>query len=97
MYENAKNDLIEIFKFGIHKLKNNACTQEEMAGIMRSIEENIPIHAELDDLAEFYGKSKTAVSSQIKRNLYDKPRKNVTLYPFLKVRKILPLSWRKRH
>ena len=93
---NAKDDLIEIFRYGIHKLKRNSCTQEEMEGIMRSIEENIPIQAELDDLADFYGKSKTAVSSQIKRNLYDKPRKNVTLYPFLKVRRILPDSWRKR-
>ena len=95
MYD-VKQDLIEIFRYAIRKLKNDACTQEEMAGVMKAISENVPLSAELDDIAEFYDQSKTAVSSQIKRKLVDKPRKNVTLYPFLKVLAILPGSWRKK-
>lgn len=96
MYD-ASDDLAEIFEFMAFKIRKGGCTMEEIEGAKKVIAEHMPIEAELDDLAEFYGKTKTAVSSQIKRNLFDKPRKNVTLYPFLKVRKILPLSWRKRH
>jgi len=92
---NAKDELIEILDFWKFKLKNDGCTMAEIDAAKKAIVDNMKIDATLDDISQFYGKSKTAVSSQIKRNLYDKPKKNVTLYPFHKFRKIIPDSWRK--
>lgn len=95
MYD-VSEDLAEIFEFMAHKLRKGGCTMEEINGAMKAVEEHVPIHAELEDIAEFYGQSKTAVSSQIKRNMYDKPRKNVTLYSFPKILRIIPEKWRKK-
>lgn len=91
----AKKYLIETMEFYIHRLKTDSCTMAEMNAAAKALEENLKIDATLDDLSQFYGKSKTAVSSQIKRNLIARPKKNVTLYPFQKFRKIIPPSWRK--
>ena len=70
--------------------------RKRWGGVMKAISENVPLSAELDDIADFYGQSKTAVSSQIKRKLIAKPKKNVTLYPFLKILEIIPEKWRKK-
>lgn len=91
----AKDELIEIFDYYKFKLKRGGCTMAEIEAAKKTLLENMEISGTLDDFAQFYGKSKTAVSSQIKRNLLAKPKKNVTLYPFHKFRKIIPPSWRK--
>ena len=91
----AKKELLEILDYYKFKLKKNACTMEEINSAAKMLQENMKINGTLDDFAEFYGKTKTAVSSQIKRNLIDRPKKNVTLYPFHKFRRVVPDSWRK--
>lgn len=92
----AKKELIEILDYYKFKLKRDGCTMEEINSTVRAIEDNMKVHGTLDDFSAFYGRSKTAVSSQIKRNLIDKPKKNVTLYPFHKFRRIVPDSWREK-
>ena len=92
---NAKEELIEMLDYYKFKVKRDGCTMDEIESATKLLQENMKINGTLDDFAQFYGKSKTAVSSQIKRNLIDKPKKNVTLYPFHKFMKIIPPSWRK--
>lgn len=90
----AKQELIEIFEFLIYKIRNNRCTPAELREAADLFAENLPIDATLEDLANFYGKSRDAVSSLINRRLAAKPKRNVVLYPFHKFRKIVPSSWR---
>lgn len=92
----AKEELIEILDYYKFKLKRNGCTMAEINSTIKALESNMEIDGTLNDFAAFYEKSKTAVSSQIKRNLIAKPKKNVTLYPFHKFRKIIPDAWRKK-
>jgi hypothetical protein len=68
----------------------------EMKSLSRMLMENMEIDGTIDDFAQFYGKSKDAVSSQIKRNLLAKPKRNVVLYPFHLFNKVIPKSWRKK-
>lgn len=74
----------------------DSCTMAEMKSLSKMLMSNMEIDGTLDDFAEFYGKSKDAVSSQIKRNLLAKPKRNVVLYPFHAFQAILPKSWRKK-
>lgn len=67
----------------------------EIDSATRALKENMEIDGTISDFANFYGKSKDAVNSVIKRNLLAKPKRNVVLYPFHKFRKIIPPSWRK--
>jgi hypothetical protein len=90
----AKKELLEILDYYKYRV-THGCTMDEIDSAIRALENNMEINGTLDNFADFYGKSKTAVSSQIKRNLIAKPKKNVTLYPFHKFRKIIPSSWRK--
>lgn len=91
----SKKNLIEILDFYKYKVENNLCTMEEIKSAEKVLEENMEVHGTIGDFAEFYGKSKDAVSSVIKRNLIAKPKRNVVLYPFHKFRRIIPRSWRK--
>lgn len=90
----AKQELLEILDFYKYRIQNG-CTMGEINSTLKMFENQMNLDGTIEDFANFYGKSKTAVSSQIKRNLIAKPKKNVTLYPFHKFRKIIPDSWRK--
>jgi len=91
----AKKELLEILDYYKYRV-THGCTMDEIDSTLKMLENHMEVEGTLDNFAEFYGKSKTAVSSQIKRNLIDKPKKNVTLYPFHKFRRIIPPSWRKK-
>ena len=93
---NAKDELIEILEFYIFKLKRNGCTMEEIESATDTIMENMDINGTIGDFAEFYGKSKDAVNSAIKRRMFAKPRRNVVLYPFHSFVKIRPRGWSRK-
>ena len=92
----AKEILSEIIGFYKYKIDNNLCTPEEIESATRLMQENMQIDATIDDLARFYGKSKDAVNSVIKRRMIAKPKRNVVLYPFHKFQLLVPESWRKK-
>lgn len=69
----------------------------EMEAAKNALENNMEIDGTIDDFAKFYDKSKDAVNSVIKRNLIEKPKRNIVLYPFHAFRKVIPPSWRKSH
>lgn len=74
----------------------DSCTVGEMKSLNRMLIEHMEIEGTLDDFSEFYGKSKDAVSSVIKRRMIAKPRRNIVLYPFHVFQRLIPDSWRKK-
>ena len=92
----GKQILSEILDFYKYKVDNNLCTPEEIDAASKLLQENMEIYGTLDDFSTFYGKSKDAVSSVIKRRMFEKPKRNVVLYPFRAFQKIIPNSWRKK-
>lgn len=91
----GKNILSEMLGYYKYKVDNNLCTPEEIKSAERALIENMEIYGTIGDFADYYGKSKDAVNSVIKRNLIAKPKRNVVLYPFHKLLKVIPSSWRK--
>lgn len=87
--------LSEILGFYKYKVDNNLCMMSEVESAKKALQENMEIDGTIDDFAKFYGKSKDAVNGIIKRNLIQKPKRNVVLYPFHAFLKIIPASWRK--
>ena len=92
----AKKLLSEILQYYKDKVDNNLCTMEEMESACKVLEENMEIYGTIGDFARFYGQSKDAVSSVIKRRMIDKPKRNVVLYRFHKFRRLVPEKWRRR-
>lgn len=90
---NATDELIEILEFYILKLKKGGCTMQEIESAKRTLVENMEIDGTVNDFCEFYGKSRDAVNSVIKRRMLAKPKRNVVLYPFHLFRKICPRDW----
>ena len=86
--------LITTLRFWIKKIKRGECTREQQKAILDAIDSAGEVYGTIDEIAEFYGKSKDAVNSVIKRSYVGKPRRNVVLYSFSKFRKICPPSWR---
>lgn len=85
--------LIATLKFWIRKIKRGDCTREQQKAVLDAIDATGDVFGTIDELADFYGKSKDAVNSVIKRSYVGKPRRNVVLYSFSKFRKIAPKSW----
>ena len=85
--------IIETLQFWIRKLKRGDCTREQKKAFLNAIDSHSDSQATIDELAEFYGKSKDAVNSVIKRNYMGKPRRNVVLYSFSRFRDAAPRSW----
>ena len=92
----AKKLLSEILAYYKDKVDNNLCTMEEMESACKVLEENMEIYGTIGDFARFYGQSKDAVSSVIKRRMIDKPKRNVVLYRFHKFRRLIPEKWHRK-
>ena len=80
-----------------YKLDHGLCTMEEIEAAEKWAKEQSNISGRVEDFAEFYGKSKDAVFGIIKRNVVEKPKRNVVLYSFRAFSKKVPESWRKKH
>jgi len=90
----TKQQLKELFEFGIYKLEHNLCTPSEIDSLAHLIEDGLEMDATITDLANFYGVSKDAVSSVIKRRMIQRPKRNVVLYPFKVFQSLIPEAWR---
>ena len=89
--------LSEFLGFMKYKLDHGLCTMEEIEAAEKWAKEQSNISGRVEDFAEFYGKSKDAVFGIIKRNVVEKPKRNVVLYSFRAFSKKVPESWRKKH
>lgn len=90
----AKELLSEMLAFYKKKVDDGLCTPEEISEAAKILSENLDVYGTIDDFATFYGKSKDAVNSVIKRRVFEKPRRNVVLYKFRSIQKAIPSSWR---
>lgn len=91
-----KEFIIEVLDLFRSKLKNNTCTKEQIDEVYKVVTENMDIFASAEEIAEHYGKSTDAVHGVIKRRMFKKPRRNITLYSFKAFRRIVPSSWLKK-
>lgn len=89
----AKKILSDFLGFLKYKVDNDKLTLEEEQAFARFIEENIPLTATTDDIAQYYGQTPVNVRAVISRKMLDKPKRRVT-YPFLKFLRIKPPKWR---
>lgn len=87
--------LVTTLRFWIKKIKRGDCTREQQKAFLDAIDSVGDVQGTIDEIAEFYGKSKDAVNSVIKRNYIGKPKRNVAMYSFSKFRKVAPKSWYK--
>ena len=90
--EIVKENLKELFQFGIYKLENNLCTPEEIRSVERMIESNLELDGTITDIATFFDKPEVNVRVVINQKLIAKPKRKV-LYPFVKFLKVAPRKW----
>lgn len=88
--------IIETLDFFKSKMKNGECTKEQTDAVYNVISENLDIFATAEEIAKHYGKSTEAVHGIIKRKMFQKPKRNITLYSFKAFRKLIPSSWRSK-
>jgi len=86
--------LIATLRFWIKKIKRGDCTREQQMAVLNAIESSGGALGTVDEIADFFGKSKDAVNGVIKRRYTGKPRRNVVLYSFSKFIRIAPKGWR---
>lgn len=90
----AKQYLSEILGYYKYKVDNNLCTMAEINDAAKALEANLDVYGTIGDIAEYFGKSKDAVNGIIKRNIAEKPKRNVVLYRFKAFLKRVPDKWR---
>ena len=88
--------IIEVFDLLKSKMTNGNCTKEQYDAIADVMAENLPLWATSDEIAEHFGKTKSAVFSIIKNRMFSKPKKNITLYNFKEFCQRIPSSWKKK-
>ena len=94
--EFADEIIITTLKFWIKKLRRGDCTAEQKRAVYDALQTAGESYATVDELADFYGKSKDAVNGVIKRRYIGKPRRNVVMYSFSQFSRLIPDSWRRK-
>ena len=95
--EFADEIIITTLLFWVKKLRRGDCTSEQKRAVFEAMQTVGESYATVDELAGFYGKSKDAVNSVIKRRYIGKPRRNIVMYSFSKFARIVPESWRRKN
>ena len=88
----GKKIALEFLDFIRFKLENDSLTIEEAESIAKTIESGLNLVGTADDLARFYGKTKTNVTTVIDRKMLSRP-KRLVLHSFNEFRKAIPHSW----
>lgn len=89
--------IIDVLELFVGKLKRGDCPLAQVNAAYKAITENMDVFATADELSDHFGKSRTAVHGVIKRNMTEKPKRNITHYSFKNFLKVMPPSWRKKH
>lgn len=95
--EFADELIIATLLFWVKKLRRGDCTIEQKRAVFDALQTVGESYATVDELADFYGKSKDAVNGVIKRRYIGKPKRNIVTYSFSKFSKIIPDSWRRKN
>ena len=95
--EFADEIIIMTLLFWVKKLRRGDCTREQKRAVYEALQTVGQSYATPDELADFFGKSKDAVYSVIKRRYIGKPRRNTVMYSFSQFSRIVPDSWHKKN
>ena len=92
-----KKAILEILDYLRYQVDNDKCTAEELRSIYDMTSETLKVSATIEDLAGFYGQSKSNVSNVLSRRplpAKERPTRKV-YYNFSFFRTLVPKSWRK--
>ena len=92
-----EENTIDVLEFFIERLKSGSCPLSQLEAFYKAYAENMDVSATAEELSRHFGKSRTAVHGIIKRNMTEKPKRNITHYSFKNFLKVMPPSWRKKH
>lgn len=91
--ENLLRDaLADTFDLLSRKIRNGAMTADDMKSVLSCLEAGGGVKATVPDLADYYGKTETAVRTILHRYYIPKPQRRV-YYDFRTFRKVVPKSW----
>lgn len=96
MEEFVDEMLITTLKFWIKKIRRGDCTREQQKAILDAIDSNCEIYGTADEIADFYKVPKQAVFDLMKRKDVGKPKRNIAMYSFSKLRDKVPKSWNEK-
>lgn len=85
--------LVTTLQFWIRKIRRGDCTHEQEKAILNAIESSGDVYGTIDEIAEFFGKTRDAVSSVIKRGYVGSPKRNIAMYSFLRFMRAKPKNW----
>lgn len=88
----GKKIALEFLDYLRFKIESDSLTMEEVESIARAFEGSLCLTGTADDIARFYGKSKTNVTTVIDRKMLSKPKRAV-LHSFNEFRRAAPSSW----
>jgi len=87
---------IDVLEYFVERLKSGNCPLSQLEAVYKAYAENMDVSATADELARHFGKSKTAVHGIIKRNMTERPKRNITHYSFKNFIKVMPPSWKRK-
>lgn len=91
--ENLLRDtLADTFDLLSRKIRRGEMNADDMSAVLSCLETGGGVKATIRDLADFYGKTDTAVRTVIHRYYIPKPERRV-YYDFRTFRKVIPKSW----
>lgn len=93
-----KNVIIDILDYLKYQVKNDKCTTQQMQRIADLAKEELHMQGTLEEIAEFYGQSRSNVSNLISRRPMPKskrPQRRV-LYDIGWISSLVPESWRRK-
>lgn len=92
--ENIKEVIHETLDFVRWQVDNDRCTAEEIDSLAGYLLKELNAMASLDDIATYFGQSKSNVLSR--RLIDEKDKERVTRYRFGMFLRAMPTSWMKR-
>lgn len=89
--------VVEVLDLLRSKFINGNCTKEQTEAVSRVMQENLPIWATADEIANHFGKSRDSVHGIIRNKMFTPPKRNITLYNFKEFCKRIPTKWKNKH
>lgn len=95
--ENVMRDaLADMFDLLSQKVRNGTLTSADTRAILSTLEAGGGVKATVRELADYYGKTDTAVRTILHRYYIPKPERRV-YYDFKTFRRVAPKSWHIKH
>ena len=84
--------LADMFDLLSQKVRNGTMTSADLRSVLSCLEAGGGVKATIRELADYYGKTETAVRTILHRYYIPKPQRRL-YYDFQTFRKVIPQSW----